>query len=308
MARHSRGAVRERVWRAPQLWDGVRACKAEGRLHLNNTGRPLPRPSYVTTSEGYGPYGGLVADSAGNLYGTTEYSGYGYYGTVFEIPKTSEGYPSTPTTLFDFVSYNGEYPTGNLIINDGNLISTTYEGGLGGVGTIFWIDSLVPACDEDTDCITFPTNGADGANPTSGVIANAAEDLFGTTRYGGTSGYGTVFEVVNEGEGHYKLVTPLVSFNKSDGAYPFGGLILDAAGNLYGTTSSGGTSGGYGTVFEIKKTSTGYANTPTTLFNFDYKHGATPYGGLILDAAGDLYGTTVNGGKYSYGTVFKLTP
>jgi uncharacterized repeat protein (TIGR03803 family) len=101
------------------------------------------------------------------------------------------------------------------------------------------------------------------------------------------------------------LVTTLVSFNGTDGANPYAGLIADAAGDLFGTTLFGGPHG-YGTVFEIAKTGSGYASTPTTLVRFDGTNGANPYAGLIADAAGDLFGTNYFGGLVNYGTVFEL--
>ena len=146
-------------------------------------------------------------------------------------------------------------------------------------------------------------NGADGANPYSGLIADAAGDLFGTTAEGGADGYGTVFELINHGGGAYTPVT-LLGFNGINGATPYSGLVADAAGDLFGTTFGGGANGD-GTVFEIAKTGTGYASTPTILFSFSGTNGANPVGGLIADAAGDVFGTTAYGGAGN-GTVFEL--
>ena len=103
-----------------------------------------------------------------------------------------------------------------------------------------------------------------------------------------------------------QTLTTLVSFNDNDGAHPDAGLIADANGNLYGTTYSGGASG-YGTVFEIVKTTDGYASTPTTLVSFGGSDGANPDAGLIADANGNLYGTTLIGGASGDGTVFEIT-
>jgi uncharacterized repeat protein (TIGR03803 family) len=127
------------------------------------------------------------------------------------------------------------------------------------------------------------TNG--GLLPYAGLIADAAGDLFGTTNEGGANGGGTVFELVNNGGSCASTPTTLASFNYfTNGAYPEGGLIADAAGDLFGTTYGGGANG-EGTVFEIAKTSTGYASTPTTLVNFNFTNGAYPEGTLIADAA-----------------------
>ena len=101
-------------------------------------------------------------------------------------------------------------------------------------------------------------------------------------------------------------ITTLFSFDGTHGAFPLAGLIADAAGDLFGTTQAGGGANNDGTVFEIVKTASGYASTPTVLFSFDGTHGASPEAGLIADAAGDLFGTTAAGGANGRGTVFEI--
>ena len=114
-------------------------------------------------------------------------------------------------------------------------------------------------------------------------------DLFGTTSAGGAYGDGTVFEIAKTPTGYASTPTTLVSFNSSNGSE--GSLIADANGDLFGTTEEGGAYGD-GAVFEIAKTPAGYASTPTTLVSFNDSDGLEPYGGLIADASGDLFGTT----------------
>ena len=147
-------------------------------------------------------------------------------------------------------------------------------------------------------------DGTDGASLYGSLIADAAGDLFGTTAQGGANGYGTVFELVKGVSGFGAPVT-LASFTGDNGAYPYGSLTIDAAGDLFGTTGTGGVSG-YGTVFELVKGASGYG-APVTLTTFTGANGAYPYNSLITDAAGDLYGTTVEGGANGYGAVFELT-
>jgi hypothetical protein len=180
------------------------------------------------------------------------------------------------------------------------------------MGTVFEIPKTSTGYGTLITLVSF--NGANGAYPYSGLISDAAGDLFGTTNQGGAyggpppNGYGTVFEIPKTGTG-YGTPIVLVSFNNTNGANPYGGLISDAAGDLFGTTTGGGGANGYGTVFEIPKTSTGYG-APITLVSFNGANGADPYSGLISDAAGDLFGTTVGGGscfRLCFGTVFKLT-
>jgi hypothetical protein len=124
----------------------------------------------------------------------------------------------------------------------------------------------------------------DGANPVAGLIADTNGNLFGTTFGGGTNNGGTVFEIAKTAGGYANTPTVLVNFTGENGSVPKAGLIADANGNLCGTTSLGGTAEG-GTVFEVVKTATGYANTPITLVRFcslaNCTDGANPHAGLI---------------------------
>ena len=139
----------------------------------------------------------------------------------------------------------------------------------------------------------------------AGLIADASGDLFGTTLYGGAHDKGTVFEIAKTSDGYASTPTLLTSFDGPVGRQPYSGVIADAAGDLFGTTYGGGAYG-IGTVFEIAKTSDGYASTPTVLMSFNGTDGAHPIAGLIADAAGNLFGTTYGGGTNGTGTVFEL--
>jgi uncharacterized repeat protein (TIGR03803 family) len=251
-------------------------------------------------------YEGLITDANGDLFGTTAVGGASGYGTVFEIAKTNTGYASAPTTLVSFNIGNGEEPVGSLIADaNGDLFGTTTGGGASGYGTVFEIAKT------DTGYASAPAtlvsfNSGNGANPYSGLIADANGDLFGTTEARGASGYGTVFEIAKTNTGYASAPITLVSFNNGNGANPIGSLIADANGDLFGTTEDGGASGD-GTVFEIAKTNTGYASAPTTLVSFNgFGNGSLPFGSLIADANGDLFGTTIQGGPGGYGTVFEI--
>jgi uncharacterized repeat protein (TIGR03803 family) len=161
---------------------------------------------------------------------------------------------------------------------------------------------------------SFRPNGIDGQRPVAGLISDAAGNLYGTTEYGGTGGQGigqgTVFEL-SPGPGGVWKEKSLHSFSykAGEGYYPFGSLVLDAVGNLFGMTPDGGTDGLCGTVYELTPQLGGSWNE-TILLDFDGANGCTPYAGLILDASGNLYGTTFNGGPHgsSFGTVFELSP
>jgi uncharacterized repeat protein (TIGR03803 family) len=199
---------------------------------------------------------------------------------------------------------DGAYPEAGLIKDlAGNLYGTTTGGGISyGYGTVF---ELAP---DGIETVLYAfTGGSDGNDPYAGLIRDSAGNLYGTTAFGGARHYGTVFELAPDG-----TETVLHSFTGSDGADPFAGLIKDKAGNLYGTTEEGGSTScegyGCGTVFELAPD-----GTETVLHAFTGGNdGDDPIGGLIKDSAGNLYGTTVNGGGtgcgYGCGTVFKLAP
>jgi uncharacterized repeat protein (TIGR03803 family) len=277
--------------------------------------------SLADCADGAYPYAGLIADAAGNLFGTTEGGGANGAGTVFEIVKTGGGYAAAPTTLVNFCSLadcaDGAYPYAGLIADAaGNLFGTTKGGGAHGGGTVFEITKTAGYASAPTTLVNFCAlaNCADGANPLAGLILDGSGNLFGTTVAGGTGNNGgTAFEIVKTAGGYASAPTTLVSFcslaDCADGAYPYAVLIADPDGNLFGTTEGGGARVG-GTVFEIAKTGDGYASAPTTLVSFcslaDCADGAYPYAGLIADTDGNLFGTTEGGGANGAGTVFEI--
>jgi uncharacterized repeat protein (TIGR03803 family) len=160
-----------------------------------------------------------------------------------------------------------------------------------------------------TESVLLKFNGiTDGAGSQGGLVVDSAGNLYGTTIVGG-SGYGTVFEVSPPSAGGAWTESVLHSFtNSPDGFYPTGPLVLDKAGNLYGATLYGGSN--YGMVFQLSPPSApGGAWTETVLYRFlSTPDGQNPNGGLVIDAAGNLYGTTANGGACGRGSVFELSP
>jgi uncharacterized repeat protein (TIGR03803 family) len=239
---------------------------------------------------GANPKAGLIADAAGNLYGTTSDGGAGGLGTVFQVAAGTHAL----STLVTFNNLNGAGPSAGLIADSaGNLYGTTGGDGVKNYGTVFEIAAGTHAL---STLATF--NNTNGANPVAGLIADTAGNLYGTTDKGGANGWGTVFEVA---AGTHALST-LATFNFSNGGFPVAGLIADAAGNLYGTTLFGGANNGFGTVFQVAAGTHALSNIVT----FNGLNGAEPSAGLIADATGNLYGTTRNGGASSDGTVFEL--
>jgi len=243
-------------------------------------------------SDGAFPYASLLRDKSGNLYGTTSKEGSFQGGTVFKVDTSG-----TETVLHSFSGPDGSNPYAGLIRDAvGNLYGTTYYGGVYGYGTVFKLDTH----QNETVLYSF-TGGRDGSNPAAPVLLDAAGNLYGTTEYGGAfsfrcfSGCGVVFKLSVQGK-----ETVLHKFTgKPDGAFPSAGLLRDAAGNLYGTTTAGGNYDA-GTVFKIAKRGT------ETLIHVFESDGASPYAGLIGDGKGNLYGTTSQGGSSLHGTIFKL--
>ncbi len=177
---------------------------------------------------------------------------------------------------------------------DGNLYGTTIRGGVNNAGTIFEV-----AAGSGTINTLASFTKSNGDPLYGGLVRDGFGNLYGTSFSDGPNGLGSVFKLA-AGSG---TITTLVSFTDlNQGSGPNGTLVLDEAGNLFGTTFRGGL-GGYGTVFEIAAGTSSIA----TLFTFDRSNGARASGGLILDSAGNLYGTTQSGGANGAGTVFELS-
>ena len=193
----------------------------------------------------------------------------------------------------------------------GNLYSTTYAGGTSDWGTVYKIDPQ----GHETVLHSF-TGGTDGITPESGLVMDAQGNLYGTTYWGGstncfhTYGCGVVYEL-SPGSNGWKETILYVFQGGSDGAYPeYGTLVRDAKGSLYGTTAYGGSASwpnGNGVVFKLSKSSGGWKEQVYAFGSNAPSDGANPYGGVTLDAAGNIYGTTYYGGTEGNGTVFKIT-
>jgi uncharacterized repeat protein (TIGR03803 family) len=252
--------------------------------------------------DGSVPTSSLISDNAGNLYGTTSSGGTYGYGTVFKLSSTSGHWKETVLYSFSGAS-DGKYPYGGLVLdNAGNLYGTTLNGGLATClcGAVFKLDP------SGVESVILAFNDTDGERPAADLILDAQGNLFGTTSYGGAYGNGSVFELI-PGSGGTWTEKVLYSFtsNSGDGSSPYGGLVFDKAGNLYGTTSSGGASGRYGVVFELKRSRNKW--NESLLYQFTGgSDGGYPVAGLTFHG-GKLYGTTEFGG-IGVGVVFELQP
>jgi uncharacterized repeat protein (TIGR03803 family) len=307
--------------------------------------------TFTGGGDGAGPNGSLIQDAAGNLYGTAFgggdnskciFSGNTGCGTVFKLSPEGQ---LTVLHVFEGAPDDGSFPLAQLVFDPaGNLYSTTQEGGTVNGGTVFKVDtggketvlhsftggrdgeepdaglvidnagnlygSAVHGGNPRCDCgVVFGVDAAgketvlhrfkpfEGTYPESGVIRDASGNLYGTAVVGGNNNNGTVFKL-----GRHGVLTVLHEFNGGRSGYGPMGVVRDSAGNLFGTTASGGRNGGIGIVFKVTA-----AGKEKILHSFGLKNnGFAPYGTLVRDSAGNLYGTTFLGGTYDHGAVFKL--
>jgi uncharacterized repeat protein (TIGR03803 family) len=250
-------------------------------------------------------FGSLIFDAAGNLYGTTYAGGAANYGTVFELSPNGNG-GWTKSLLHSFNGKDGSAPWDGVILDaTGNLYGTTSAGGIYGVGTAFELTPNADGSWTENVLHSFKNDGEDGYTPYAELIFDQTGSLYGTTSAGGTNEDGIVFQLSPNRDGSW-TENLIHSFSGADGEQPFAGLIFDQVGNLYGTTYQGGD-GGSGTVFELSPNRDG-TWTEKVLHSFNGQDGEKPFAGLIFDAAGNLYGTTLYGGAEGYGAVFELAP
>lgn len=251
--------------------------------------------------DGANPQAGLVADAAGNLYGTTYNGGTHNLGTVFKL--TYSGGQFQESVLLSFsgktaTHVSGAHPLSRLVLDaNGNLYGTTYAGGASNHGEVFELTV------SGTEQVLLSFTGANGENPKAGVVFGSGGVLWGTTYRGGGPNLGTVFQLGQSG-GIWQLNFSF-PFAGPNGANPAGAVVLDAFGNVFGTTQFGGPAGcaiaaaGCGVVFELQPNGNGYTETAIYNFSGGPMDGAAPLDDLTLAADGtgtDLYGTASEGG------------
>jgi uncharacterized repeat protein (TIGR03803 family) len=258
--------------------------------------------------DGLYPYSGVTLDRAGNLYGTTYGGGANRDGTVYQLKRAGASYIHNQLHAFTGGS-DGEQPYGGVIFGpDGALYGTTSIGGFEGGGTVFSLRPPVTICRSVlcpwTETVLYSVANLNGVQPFYGQIAfDSAGNIYGTTAFGGGEEYGDVYELSRSGNSW--TGTQLYGFGDPDAQYPAHNMILDSAGNLYGTTDEGG-SHSQGTVFELVRSGSGWAEN--ILFSFGELEGlgAYPVAGVIMDRVGNLYGGTTSDGFVA--SVFELSP
>ncbi len=266
--------------------------------------------SFTGLSDGKNPYGGVIFDAAGNLYGTTVAGGSGGAcsgdgcGVVYKL--THSGNSWTQSVLYSFSGGNDGFGPGGALVFDkaGNLYGTTPDGGSFSAGTVYelspaqgggWTEKVIHAF----------TGGDDGSTGSLGqLLIDGAGNLYGVTELGGKFGAGTIFKL-GLSSGAWKMSTLYAFGGEPDAGFPYGGLIADVQGDLYGTTYYGGQNG-LGAVFELNA-----HGQESVIYSFQSGNdGNSPTSTLIFDKAGNLYGTASAGGNAgcSCGTVFELSP
>jgi uncharacterized repeat protein (TIGR03803 family) len=239
-----------------------------------------------------------VFDTNGNMFGALP--GDICCGVVYELQRSSGGW--TQSVLYSFTGgLDGSVPHGGVVRDQaGNLYGVTYAGGTNNGGVVY---QLVPSGGGWTESVLRNFDPAsDGINPVGGLLLDKSGNLYGTTTQGGSLGGGTVFMLSPAGGGW----TSTVLYNFSKGAEPSASLTMDAAGNLYGTTTRGGKNN-LGTIFKLIPGSGGWTYQSLKEFTSDLTDGALPVSDVTIDAYGHLYGTTWKGGTYHLGTVWEIT-
>ncbi len=275
-------------------------CGAEAKGGASAKATETVLYAFAGGSDGAYPAGILASDSGGNLYGTTSAGGAYGAGTIFELSPGSGGV-WTEGVIYTFTGgVDGGYPNGGLTIdNVGNLYGTTVRAGASGLGTVF---ELSPASGGGWLFSTIHAfSGPDGATSYTPVTFAAAGNLYGTTREGGKHGYGVVFEMKRNAAGVWSE-SVLYSFTGGkDEGFPMSGVVLDASGNIYGT-NVGVVEDAPGVAFQLsRQPSGGWKIKP--FVNVGLYPDSTP----IIDDAGNVYGTTYEGG-YGYGNIYELQP
>jgi uncharacterized repeat protein (TIGR03803 family) len=263
-------------------------------------------------ADGGGPLAGVVLDPVGSVYGTAVAGGTG--GLVFKLfpPRTSQSSWTESVIHYFGGRHNGEYAHSGLTLDpSGNLYGTTAGETKFGNGTVFKLTPPTAYSHRWVEEVLHVFRSArDGAGPESDLLLDHTGHLYGTTHSGGRGGFGTVFEITPPTAGKGVWTETILSnfYGKQGGGGP-NGVALDSNGYLYGTTEGFGTTASGGTVFVLAPPITGAtAWKRTSVHIFEGPNGYNPFGILLRDSSGSLYGTTSSGGAYGHGSVFRITP
>jgi uncharacterized repeat protein (TIGR03803 family) len=278
---------------------------------LTAAGQHLVLYSFTGGLDGGEPYKGVTLDAQGNLYGTAVTGGRGGCeggcGVVYKLTHTASGWRQNVVYYFSGGNDGSGPGSGVTIDSSGNVFGMTPTGGANGLGVVFQLSPSPTGLPRFKVIHTF-TGGADGASASAGRLVIRSGKLYGVATTGGNFGSGVAFELTPTLSGEWSVKT-LYSFRgQPDAGFPYGGVLFDARGNLYGTTYYDGAND-LGAVYELIPTPSGEWGE-RVLYSFrGGTDGAGSIGNLVFDRLGNLYGTTSEGGAgCSCGVIFKLTP
>jgi uncharacterized repeat protein (TIGR03803 family) len=284
-------------------------CGVVFGLSLSKSGAWTESPLYAfsDSSDGGFPNAGVILDHSGNLFGTASTGGSMRCsigcGVVYELSKSGSKW--SESVLHTFTGSDGQFPNAVLLAGSGGaLYSTTWYGGSTGNGTVF---ALTPNGSSWMESLLYSFQGTtDGSAPASGVVADKTGNLYGTTYKFDGDNDGVAYELRKHARGSWKNRVLYTFTNNGGGEDPYAGLITPAKDKFFGTAIEGGSTGG-GVAFELSMHSRHWSETVVHTFGKS-GDGSSPYGGLVSDNAGNLFGTTVFGGSGNAGTVYELSP
>jgi uncharacterized repeat protein (TIGR03803 family) len=262
---------------------------------------------FTGSADGGEPYKGVTIDAAGNLYGTAVTGGSGSCeggcGVVYKLTNSSGTW--TQRVIHAFTGADGSGAGARVTLdNQGNVYGMTPTGGAFGLGTIYQLHPRANGSYAFRVIHDF-TGGSDGSSGSAGRMVLRGGNLYGAATTGGL-GYGTIFQLARNGSGAWSFNTLYQFQGAPDGSFPYGALLIDREGHIFGTTYYGGANG-LGTVYQLTR-APGGTWTEQVLYEFKAgQDGNSSISNLVADAAGNLYGTTSEGGLGS-GTIFQLTP
>jgi uncharacterized repeat protein (TIGR03803 family) len=260
--------------------------------------------NFAGGSDGSEPWSNyFISDAKGNLYAATAAGGTYSAGTVFMLSPAGKG-----TVLYEFTGTNGDGngPHGRLAFDaDGEIYGTTQGGGTNGTGTVYRLSPKSGGGWTEKVIYNFSATGADGTAPSAGLTIAADGTMYSTTPDGGAFGAGAVFSLKKTSKGWKQTVIQSLN-GSSNGGFPYEGLMMDTAGNLYGAAPTGGASG-QGVIYRLSHTKKGWVDTVLYSFTGQNGDGAGLYWiDLISDKSGNIYGATSFGGTNGTGTVWEL--
>ena len=261
--------------------------------------------AFTGGDDGAGPGSRVTVDQSGNVYGMTPTGGTYGLGTVYKLQPNGGTWDFQVIHTFTGGADGSSGSAGRMLLNHGRLYGAATTGGLDGAGVIFEL-TPTPVGEWDVRTLYSFRGQPDGSFPYGALLRAASGKFYGTTYYGGRTGIGAVYELAPRQTGEWRERVIYSFQNGTDGNSPISNLVQDAAGNLYGTTSEGGS--GSGTIFKLSPVGGGHW-TESVVHAFEGPpDGSSSYNGMVVDPFGNFYGATVHGGNNDDGSIYQFTP